>query len=86
MSSNHKKDWVGKVSHLRKVRKSNKLFKSANLRNCGTYCGTYSICGPPTFSHGKQYVPLITVQIIVPPPPPPQRAARKAGSDAGVVQ
>ncbi len=32
-----KKDWVGKVSHLRKVRKSNKLFKSANLRNCGTY-------------------------------------------------
>jgi hypothetical protein len=38
-SANHKKDWVRKsqiykVLHLRKVRKSNKLFKSAILRIC----------------------------------------------------
>jgi hypothetical protein len=37
-SAHHKKDWVRKSqlckeSHLRKVRKSNKLFMSANLRN-----------------------------------------------------
>ncbi len=36
---NHKKDWVCKlqipqVSHLRKVRKSNKLFMHANFRIC----------------------------------------------------
>jgi hypothetical protein len=41
-SANDKKDWISKsqirkVSHLRKVRKSNKLFKSANLRICRTY-------------------------------------------------
>jgi hypothetical protein len=39
-SGNHKKDWVHKsqirkVSHLRNVRKSNKLFNSANLQICG---------------------------------------------------
>jgi hypothetical protein len=28
------KSQIRKVSHLRKVRKPNKLFKSANLRNC----------------------------------------------------
>ncbi len=46
-SPNHKKDCVRKsqilkVSHLRKVRKSNKLFKSANFRIaiCGTYLRT----------------------------------------------
>jgi len=38
-SVNHKKDWVHKsqirkVPHLRKVRKSNKLLKSPNLRIC----------------------------------------------------
>jgi len=49
--------------------------RSANLTNylslqiCGIVeliveliYGLYSICGPPTFSHGRQYVPPITVQ------------------------
>jgi hypothetical protein len=39
-SANHKKIGstnrkIRKVSHFRKVRKSNKLFKPANLRICG---------------------------------------------------
>jgi hypothetical protein len=43
-STNYKKDWVRKSqntkeAHLRKIRKYNKLLRSANLR----------ICGPPTF-------------------------------------
>jgi hypothetical protein len=43
----HKKDWVrksqnSKDAHLQKVRKYNKLLRSANLR----------ICGPPTFAFG----------------------------------
>ncbi len=38
-SENHKKDWIRKsqirkVPHLRKVRKSNKSFKTANLWSC----------------------------------------------------
>jgi hypothetical protein len=41
-SENDKKDWISKpevrkVLDLRKVRKSNKLFMSANLRICRTY-------------------------------------------------
>jgi hypothetical protein len=47
--TNYKKDWVHKsqirkVPHLRKVCKSNKLFKSANLRICGTYLRTAHLC------------------------------------------
>jgi hypothetical protein len=39
MSANHKKDWVrnsqiSKVAHLRKIRKSKKIFKFANLQIC----------------------------------------------------
>jgi hypothetical protein len=37
-----------KVSHLRKVCKSNKLFMSANARICGTNCGS------PTFGEHKE--------------------------------
>ncbi len=38
-SADHKKDWarksqIRKVLHLRKLRKSNQLYKSANLRIC----------------------------------------------------
>ncbi len=33
-SANHKKSEIRKVSHLQEVQKSNKLFKSANLRIC----------------------------------------------------
>jgi hypothetical protein len=41
-SANLKKDWdrksqIRKTSHLRKVRKSNKLVESANLPICGRY-------------------------------------------------
>ncbi len=44
-SVNHKKDWVlksqiRKMPHLRKVRKSYKLFKDANLGICGTVLRT----------------------------------------------
>jgi hypothetical protein len=42
-SANHKKSQIRRLPHLRKVRKSNKLFKSANLRICDLRNG------PPTY-------------------------------------
>jgi hypothetical protein len=48
-SANHKKYWVRKMRHLRKVRKSNKLFKSENLRICNTWL---TICESRLTKHG----------------------------------
>ncbi len=45
-----RKSQISKVSHLRKDRKSNKLFKSANLR----FAIAELICGPPTFEYKKR--------------------------------
>jgi hypothetical protein len=42
-SANHKKSQIRKLPHFRKVRKTKKLFKSANLRICDLRNG------PPTY-------------------------------------